>query len=218
MRRFTLVGGNLFVFSLLVMPSRAATAADVSLDAVLSQYDARAGIELLELCVKLNRPCGEELAPGYRIMKLQDLRQSPELHFKNSTASRILDVISLRYPGHQWAIHDGVLILEPKNRVGEDLLDRRLDYVSILGRSSYEAAKMVFAQAKINVGSIYVGPPMLYGRISVSLKNVTVREALNAIVKADGQAMWTFDPNEKNTLAAFNILTWRKTGITANEN
>ena len=100
---------------------------------------------------------------------------------------------------------------EPKKRVGEDLLARKLEHVSIHGVSSFDAALSVFEQAKIEVGFTRHGDPQ-YAHIDLELNNVSVREALNAIAKADGLAMWTFIPYPEKNMGTLSMGSWRYSG------
>lgn len=195
---------------LILMPSGHIRATDGSLDIPIAQFTARFGGEMLALCTKLNRPCGAELIPGYR-MKLREPQKQAKLNRKKATANEILDAIVLRHPGHRWIMRDGILNFEPKAQKGEDLLARRVNHVSIRGKSSFHAFEIVLAQAGLRSGAIYSGPPKLFALIDLELKNVTVREALNATVKADGQAMWIFEPSEGRSYV-LDLLPWRRSG------
>ena len=152
--------------------------------------EARGGYELFDSCRAMNRPCGQEQTGDKEIAK----RKHPTIKLKKTTPRKILDLIVGRYPSHRWVVQDGVLVLEPKRRKGEDILARRLDHVSIRDSLSLKAAFDVFRQAKIpGVGISMTGDPR-YACIDLELSNVTVRDALNAIAKADGQVMWSFVP------------------------
>jgi hypothetical protein len=107
------------------------------------------------------------------------------------------------------------LILEPERISGEDLLASKLSHVSIHGSSSYKAALDILHQAGIQINSHYIGQAPLYARINLELHNVTVREALDAIAKADGQVIWRFAPeDQEKRLGTFWLKSWRTSGIT----
>ena len=71
----------------------------------------------------------------------------------------------------------------------------------------------VLMQAKIDAPDAYSGRVMTFKRIDLDLRDATVRQALIAIAKADGQVLWTFctDDPEKGT-AGFFLYSWRRTG------
>jgi hypothetical protein len=179
------------------------------LDVPIEGIEIRWGREMYELCSLLNRPCGQEDTVTREI----DYRRRPTLKLQNTTPREILNTLTQRYPSHQWIIRDEVLTLEPKSRHGKDLLARKLAHISIHGSSSYKAALSVFEQAGIHVGQEMVGDPK-FARLDLELQNVTVREALNAIAKADGQVLWIFRPidSEKGT-GSFGLSSWRKSGM-----
>lgn len=184
---------SLSALSLIFAPSVIVSAAssenwlDASLD---SGHDARGGYELFDLCRALNRPCGQEQTGAEEIAG----DKHSALNLKKTTPRKILDLIVSRYPSHRWIVQDGVLVLEPKKRKGEDVLARRLEHVLIRDALSLKAALDVLRQAKIpGVGIAMTGDPR-YACIDLELSNVTVREALNTIAKADGQVVWSFVP------------------------
>lgn len=196
------------LISLVFLAPCYAASTDTFLDASIDEFVAQGG-ELYKLCRKLNQPCGEESAFGYKAWK----NKKPELRLKKMSPRNILNEITQRHPGHQWIIQDGVLILEPLKRSNRDLLGKKLAKVSIHGKSSLEAALEVFRQAKIGLHQTGMGCP-LYAHIDLELKDVTVREALNAIVKADGQVMWQFIPTDVDKdRGSFTMSSWRKSGF-----
>lgn len=185
-------------------------AADAWLDAPIEKADdARPGYELLDLCRALNKPCGQE-----KDREKGTPKKISDLGLKKSTPRKALDEVGRRYPKHKWAVKDGVLIVEPKTRTGEDYLSRKLDRVSIHDAISLKAGFDVLRQAKIpGVGLAMTGNPR-YGCVDIELSNVSVRDALNAIAKADGQVMWQFSPGAARTgKTSFHLFSWRKTGV-----
>jgi hypothetical protein len=180
------------------------------LDTPMPQFRAAYGAELLALCRALNKPCGYERPQSI----LYGKDRGPELHLNKKTPREILGEIIRRHPGHRWSSHNGVLTIEGDNSVGPDLLARKIDRVSIHGRTSFTAAHVVFAQAKIRVRQLQFGN-LRYAHIDLELRNVTVREALNAIAKADGQVMWFFTAiDREHGVGDFSLVTWHKTGFT----
>ncbi len=176
------------------------------LDGPIEDFKAP-GHVLSRLCRILDRPCGQEHVVDDNITTAKRSR----LHLKKTTPRNALNELTRMHPRYHWVIVDDVLILEPKNRVGKDLLARRLAHVSIRGSSSFKAALDVLAQAKIGV--MWTGGRHRYARIDLELRNVTVREALNSIVKADGQAIWSFTPGDlEKGRGGFSLGSWRESG------
>ncbi|MBI5622547.1 MAG: hypothetical protein HY924_02080 [Elusimicrobia bacterium] len=197
----------LAVFLFMALPCEAASPGGF-LDSSVDEFEAQ-GHEMFKLCRKLNVPCGEEFARGYQHWR----HKKPALRLKNTTARNVLDEISRRNPGHRWVFQDGIVILEPTQRTYQDLLERRLARVSVHGRSSLDAALDVFRQAKLKIGFMTMGNP-LYAHVDLELTDVTVREALNAIAKADGQVMWNFVPTDVGKgRGSFYMGSWRTKGF-----
>ncbi|MBI5244831.1 MAG: hypothetical protein HY922_14270 [Elusimicrobia bacterium] len=187
------------------------------MDEPIDTFEAREGLELGELCRVLNRPCGKEFVIGGK----EAPPQCPILRLEKTTPRGILDAITHRYPDYHWIVQNGVIVLEPQKRAGKDLLARKVGHVSIHGKSSYFAAHTVLTQAKLSEGegiSMYFGPAYRYARIDLELHNITVREALNAIAKADGQVLWLFAPIDPEKLyARYRLISWRMSGITIDD-
>lgn len=189
----------------------AAAPIEAPLDARLDSFEARSGWEFVTLCKDvLKMPCGMEEAS---LAGLQQEKGAP-LHVVASNARAVLDAIIERYPTYRWVDRGGVVNLEPKIP-GEDLLSRKLGRVSIHGISSFQAARTVLDQAKIPYA--YQPKGGRYGAIDLELKDVTVREALNAIVRIDGQVLWIFSHSAKDSGLRFKgtlmMRSWRKQGI-----
>lgn len=178
-----------------------------SMDSSVEEFKAHGDV-FGRLCALLDQPCGEEMIPGNN----PDLSHGKTFRVKRSTPRRSLDEFVRQHPSYRWVISEGVLILEPRQRSGVDVLSRKLDRVRINDTSSFKAALDIFKQAGISV--TWTIRANRYARIDLELRNVTVREALNAIVKADGQAIWKFASNgtKKEGQGSFAMGTWRESG------
>lgn len=190
------------------------------LDAPIIDFSGTGVNELHDLCSQINMPCGFE---GTYTRDWRDRIYHPplggKLHLKNTSARKILDEIVRLYPGHHWRIHDGVINVGPDKNAPKDLLLRKLNHLSLHG-SSYMAARYVFIRAHIGIqGPVLMGTHLddrlRYNRIDLELDDVTVREALNAIAKADGQAFWIYWPYKQvdNNQATFEFDCWTSSGI-----
>lgn len=188
-------------------PCSAAPAPEAFLDASLREFSASHESELWTLCRLISRPCGVE--EGH-FGDLAVSSSAAPLTLSKTTPRKVLDAIVERHPGYQWALRDGVINLEPKTRDGEDVLARKLAVAAIRGDSSFKAALDILHLADIPAGYQLQGRGR-FGRISLELTNVTVREALNAIAKADGQVMWFLTVSQ--TGRTLYMPSWRKSGI-----
>ena len=76
-----------------------------------------------------------------------------------------------------------------------------------------EAAAMLCMAANIDcLPREYAGPKRQFNKISLQLKKVTVRAALNAIIKADGMASWAVQFDGKTKRAIVDVNSWRPGG------
>lgn len=194
----------------------AAASETASLDARLEHFEAQDGLEFRKLCKDILKiPCGLEEAADNQIGQN---KETPPLSLSKTRPRDILDAIAGRLPGYRWAYRGGVINLEPRNRA-KDVLSKKLGKVSIHGVSSFRAARMVFDQAKIPFA--YQPKGGRFGPVDLELKNVTVREALNAIVKADGQVMWFFAHSPRQSVlrvkGTLSMVSWRKDGASPND-
>jgi len=170
--------------------SSLAAASDASwLDTPTLQYHENPMARgLTYFCTRFARkPCGEERLYSDDVVPSTGVF----LALENTTPRKILDALVAQLPDSQWEIRSGVINIEPRNR-GEDLLGRNLSSVSAHNVSSFRAALDLFDDAGINISYTELGRPRHFGTIDIELQNVTVREALNAIAKADDGLMWIF--------------------------
>lgn len=181
---------------------------ELSLDSPIEEFSSAAGDEFMALCSMLDRPCGIEQK---RRGDFQ-IKSGLKIHFEKTSPRKILDHIVRLHPDYKWTARDGMLIIEPANRATPDLLATKLDHVSIHGISSYKTVKLAFKQAGIPVSSFGSGNPQ-FSPIDLEMQNVSVRDVLNAIAKADGHVLWGFcAPAPGSQLSSFSLGTWRNSG------
>jgi hypothetical protein len=180
-----------------------------SMDATLDDVESFPGGEFAAVCQAHNKPCGIE--KNSCVSESSKNARSP-IHIRKTSLKNALNQATTLLPGHRWIVRDGVINLEPVMRRGPDLLSRRLDKVSLHGVSSEDAFYLVFKQAGIRTGgSAYVGGGPIFGSIDLDLSDITVRDAMNAITKADGQIVWQYCPDKpEQSLVSFNVSSWRK--------
>jgi len=200
--------GTIFVITALC-GSAAAASIDSSLDTPIDDFTSDVGNEFHTYCRAHNKPCGRE---EVRCGDFQILN-APKIHLKKTTHRKVLDQIVQLHRGYKWVQRDGVLNLEPIHRKGQDLLARKIDHLSIHGSTTLKAFLLVFKAAGIRVGMSYSGPPMAFAPIDTEFNNVTVRDALNAIAKADGQVVWFFCADKpEESAGSFSLSSWRTAG------
>lgn len=185
--------------------SRAATSA--TLDAKLDEFEIKDEDDFVALCKKLNKGCGMEVPPDGAASKRESRR------LKRVSPREILDQYISKNPNYKWTEQNGTMNLQPRERKGDDVLSRKLQAVSIHGASGFKACLDVLNQAEISTGYEIMGRPPRFSPIELELKNVTVRDALNAIAAADGQFIWMFRWSNEKRQGMLNIISWRRSGI-----
>jgi hypothetical protein len=193
-----------------------AAAQDSFLDTPIDNVTSFFGDEFSVLCKAQNRPCGVE---ERHCNEIRTETSATLTHMRKTTFRKALDQAVQSHNGYRWTVRDSVVNFEPVKRVGTDLLSRKLDKVSIHGVESSAAFRLVMKQAGISVnmaGTVYSGGgPPLFVPIDLELKDVTVREALNAIAKADGQVLWWYCSDKpEQTAADLGVMGWRYSQVT----
>jgi len=165
----------------------------------------------------LNRPCSFEATDAEDVWNSTDV---PKIHLTKTTPAKVLDEILKPYPDYRWVIRNDVVNVEPIRPHKKDVLSRKLDHVRFDGKSSFEASLDTLKQAKIRWAwqSVNGTQHGTFARISLELKNVSVREALNAIVREDGQIMWEYFPPKRSWKierdGTLFMPSYRKNGVT----
>lgn len=186
------------------------------LDKPLANYkEGRAENGLKFFCTKaVKMPCGQELLPASE----KATNEPPILlDLKDTTPREVLNKLVGQLADSRWEMRSGVINIEPRKYDGDDLLGTKLPEFSAHGVSSLQAALDLFEDAGITVSYEEMGRRRHFGVIDVDLKKTTVREGLNAIVKADGELMWVFtrsnnpESQSKGTLFFFSPRTAGKT-------
>jgi hypothetical protein len=211
----TATGGQRFI-PVVVNPLEAL---DVRLEQEMQLDPELNDIEFIfpEMCEARKLACGVEYANvSHPANRKEYLKGVPKRQWHNEVARRenrrlnvilsrakphtVLDGISSS-PDYQWSRQGDVLNLQPKRgkgweRDGGSVLDKKIDGpIAIANLPAPQAMQLVFQKAGINVEqTLHLGgrTDRKFPPISLSLKDETVRECLNDIVGADGQAIWYF--------------------------
>jgi hypothetical protein len=131
---------------------------------------------------------------------------------ESTTLQAELERIVKVLPDYQWSLDDGVFNFLPKSYMPSPL-DINISEFKVENVPVLDAYNQLFALPEVEngfarlglhepdmlVGSILVTPPDIKGhksvkpepkRITLNMLHVTLREALNAIVRADGRKAW----------------------------
>jgi hypothetical protein len=183
---------------------------EMDIDTPIFSFRAILGTEMWWLCQAVDRPCGIEET---QCDDLEPLGKSPMVELHSTTARKVLDEILRLHPSYRFALRNAVLNFEPASRDRPDPLATKLEQVSIHGSSSSIAAWSVIRQAGIEMdhrhGVTARGGMFEEANVTLELRNVTVREALNAIVKADGHSAWFFCTYKDNS-GRFELDSWKQ--------
>jgi hypothetical protein len=121
-----------------------------------------------------------------------------------SSVRDALDAIVSTDPQYKWQIKDGVINVVSRNEI--PFLELRIAEFVLPSSTIDEALGQLLAMDEVKRGEVElgIGPQLLRGKIgypdtrklgrkrSVKYENITVREALNAIVRANGPARWVY--------------------------
>lgn len=118
----------------------------------------------------------------------------------NSSVKDLLDQIVLASPQYRWHVDDGVINVIPDTNLTAPL-DIKISKFKVESVSASDALNQLLEEPEVRQGieglnfhqgarAFGGGFPISKARISLDLKNVTLQEALNSIVRADGRALW----------------------------
>jgi hypothetical protein len=131
---------------------------------------------------------------------------------RDSSLRGVLDAIVATDPLYKWEVKEGAINVIPGNKL-PTFLAVRMSRFDIVGAASprevlpqlFKVPEVRRAQAALGRQAVQGGahafcpegcPPNESKKISMSLKNVTVREALNAVAREHGSAVWWFQQSE----------------------
>ncbi len=142
-------------------------------------------------------PVGFEAVPERNAVPPVDGRSnfsSPKI----GTVGEALDAILAPYPSYRWQAAGQIAIVRPvthSDRQNSSILDRRLETFEVSRVDFGTALRALHSQLAFGSGRILPGRPWVSTQgarlISVTLKDCTVMDALNGIVAAHGELMWT---------------------------
>jgi hypothetical protein len=211
-------------------------AADASTILETPISDFHAGVEVWGgLCGNLKILCGSMAAEGEIIAKRKEIDSKLGSENIQDTAQRVNRYNELKIktrlgsgkvsdalrkiveddPHYEWALDNGVVNILPKKGYrhlenGADPLETRIKSVDISSVTSSNAAIMILQASGLRVGGREKsGPREHCATVSLQLKDLTLREALNALVKADGMASWGLEYSEYKNYVV-DVYCWRR--------
>lgn len=156
--------------------------------------------ELLGICRHAQAPCGVELLSNTDVPA-----GGSERTFRQVPLATLLDSSIAEHPKYQWVMDAGVINIVPRdtldNRISRiwarNPLDRKIKTLDIVDSTPEEAvSKVVCPEVGLHcVGSPWApsGPAGVWTppkKVSLHLKNITVRQALNELVRQEGRSIW----------------------------
>ncbi|MBI4801816.1 MAG: hypothetical protein HY796_04755 [Elusimicrobia bacterium] len=206
MNRFVHLGAISTLLWLLVITS---ANAQYLLKTGVQDFEARSNMNAFGLCGNMKALCGCVFAEGDSNNHFNEVKID-----KKTTVENVLKEIIRKNPRYQWIIEDGVINILPKKEFrhlvnGKDQLDTLIKDLTITGEV-WAAAPSFCEAAGLNCAYRSIaGIRELCNKISLRLNNVTLREALNKTIKADGMASWKLEYYGKDKQPIIDIHCWR---------
>lgn len=166
----------------------------------------------LGLCGNIGVPCGYFMAHV-------DYATNPTIKktsLSHGTVREALNTVVKNNPDYQWSNEDGVINIVPKQNhkfweKGADPLSRIIEKIEVSNIGTDEAARRIAIASGLPLGgNIIVSGRLHYATVSLKLSKVTLRQALNALVKADGMAVWVLEYDQTDNNYIINVFPWRK--------
>jgi len=192
------------IIFLCILPS--ISCAQSNLDSLLSQEVSKTEItrkntnEILGTLASIyNIPIATEVAD----VDINNSTEMQKLVVENNTVKYVLDAIIKVNPNYEWIEEDGLIRVRYKNRVTSDpLLDVLINEIEVDEKSSVEIKQIIadtpevrkyLSEMKLEVRSpnSFLGPKSLYPKIKLKLRNYTVREILDYLIKTEKFKFWS---------------------------
>ena len=188
----------------------------------ISGFSIEQGAEFYHICRDHGMACGVEEVQCGDIGSSGRRPMPVKINLRSTSIRKVLDKLIRLHVGYRWAIRSGVLNIEPTSLQSDDPLERRIMKLSLHDVSSFAAFKTILNRAGINFrleppegpGIITSGPLYRsFATVNIELDGVSVRDALNAVAKSDGQIVWMYCPQNVGKFnARFRVSTWRSSG------
>jgi hypothetical protein len=127
-------------------------------------------------------------------------------HVFNHFSGELPDAVSIlerNYPTYSFSLSTGLLTISLIDRQKNDPLDLKIDKLEIHHLDVPNAVRKVCDHfpGRLDYPRAQIGPSQYYeGVIDATLDGMTVREALNEIVRVGGRALWLRYYDDPNTI------------------
>lgn len=160
---------------------------------------------LLDVCGEAGIPCGVELLTfGHPIRGGHGDRTTSRM---TASVKSHLDRIVARHPQYRWGIAGGVVNLSPKANIDNggkrvSPLGRTIAVVDIDAEPLNDAAVEICRSAGVSCereGETIAGQASKNWerRMTLHLRGVSFRDALNELIRKDGHSVWVFWPGDE---------------------
>lgn len=171
--------------------------------------------DFVAVCRALHTGCGIEVLDGVESLAASN---SP-LPRAGRTAREILDQYAAMRPHDEWALVDGVLNLRPATRPSPDYLSMKTGTLEFKKTEGWDAALALLRLTGAKLALRIYPPKALLAPVDRTLKDMTIRQGLNALAKADGEFVWVVIHAKTAGRLVFRAISFREPGPgTLNEN
>ncbi len=161
-------------------------------------------------------------APGGEA-RVEGCAEAPQksIGIRGTTLREALDSITAADPRYRWEVHEGVVNLVPAEGLPALLRLRIAEFDSKDAAYTQTAEAYLFGLPEVRNGaaklgltqvfccgalsSVSPGPPTPQKPLNVLLKNVTVQDALNALVRINKRGVWIYHERRCGTPNTFNF-------------
>lgn len=149
---------------------------------------------LLKIAADYHLPMGIE-----KVVK-EAVEKPITVKLHQGTVAQLLDLAVAQLPGYSWASREGAIHIYGAEEMNQpsNLLNQILPYFTVKNETLDDAnmkLRQMFFAAVENLGGAYVGsyigtPGLGEKRISLTMRNSTVRSILNRLAALHGEAVW----------------------------
>jgi len=201
-----LTGISVAAALLLLSASHSFALTQADLDEPLANFMIDPDGDFVAVCRALHTGCGIETLAG---VEDRPAFNSP-LPRAGRTAREILDEYVGANPHDEWALVDGVLNLRPSARPTPDLLSKKTGPMVFNKSDGYKASLEILRRTGAGIGINIYSHQTLSKPVDRTLKDMTVRQGLNAIAKDDGEFIWIVLHSKAARRLVFRVMSFRQ--------
>lgn len=182
--------------------------------------------EFFDLCATIQGACGFEVAAGDEKFACgEDVPPDKETFEYPGpvTVREVLDKIVERRTRYRWVYDRGVINLLPKPGEGlseeglapggRNPLDRVIKDLSFKGMRAQLAADVILVASSVDAKWMPSSKLTDFKELDLHLREITARNSLNEVARADGKVMWIFCRNPYSLEWAKGIYGWRSSPL-----